>query len=277
MNQPEDMRGGGEEAVAEAFSRQSSVFDDLYGANTIVSYKRSRVRAHFLRHLAPGSSILELNCGTGEDALYFAGQGHRVHATDISTGMLEVLAGKVAAQNVTWERRSFTALEDLKERGPYDAVFSNFGGLNCTDRLDTVLASLPSLVKPGGTVCLVILPEFCLWEALLVLRGKWKTAFRRFFSRGGRSAHIEGKQFLCWYYNPGYVIRRMSKEFRVLELEGLCSIVPPSYIEHFAERHPRAYRFLRNCEERWKGRRPWRSIGDYYILSLERAPGADGF
>ena len=29
-------------------------------------------------------NILELNCGTGEDALWFAKQGHKVLATDLS-------------------------------------------------------------------------------------------------------------------------------------------------------------------------------------------------
>jgi cyclopropane fatty-acyl-phospholipid synthase-like methyltransferase len=32
--------------------------------------------------------------GTGEDAIYFANKGYRVHATDISTGMLDMLQRK---------------------------------------------------------------------------------------------------------------------------------------------------------------------------------------
>jgi len=87
------------ETLAEAaFSRQSAVFDQLYAGNTIVSYKRQRVRDHVLKYMAPGNSILELNAGTGEDATFFARKGFKVHATDISVGMQSELKKKSVGQ-----------------------------------------------------------------------------------------------------------------------------------------------------------------------------------
>jgi hypothetical protein len=62
----------------------------------------------------------------------------------------------------------------------------------------------------------------------------------------------------------------MPKEFELLGLEGLCTMVPPSYIEHFAEKRPRLYAWLRGLEDRWKGSWPWRAIGDYYIISFRK-------
>jgi ubiquinone/menaquinone biosynthesis C-methylase UbiE len=161
-----------EKAAARAFSQQALVFDAYDAGNTIIAYKRKRVRDHVLRYLAPDSRILELNAGTGEDAIWFALQGHHVHATDIAAGMQEALGAKVARQGltdkITRELCSFTALSSLQQRGPYDLIFSNFAGLNCTDELAAVLRSLAPLVKPGGQVSLVILPKFSLWESLLV-------------------------------------------------------------------------------------------------------------
>jgi ubiquinone/menaquinone biosynthesis C-methylase UbiE len=123
-------------ATAEAFSKQSVIFDDVYSKNTIINYKRERVRAHVLNHLNPNSNILELNSGTGEDALYFAALGHRVHATDIAPGMQQALRKKADAhqlsQSISTELCSFTQLSQLKNKGPFDLVFSNFAGLNCT-------------------------------------------------------------------------------------------------------------------------------------------------
>lgn len=263
-----------ETLAAEAFSRQSVIFDAQYSINTIVNYKRSRVRAHLLQFLKPDSHILELNSGTGEDAIYFALQGHRVHATDVSEGMQNVLAAKVQQvglqHRVSNEQCSFTQLDRLENNGPFDAVFSNFGGLNCTAELDKVLASLPPLLKPGGTATLVIIPGFCLWETLLAFKGKFKTATRRFFSKNGRMAHIEGQYFKCWYYNPGYVIKHAAKDFEVIGLEGLCCIVPPSYIEGFAEKYPRVYQWLVKWEHRLKATWLWKYIGDYYIITLRK-------
>ena len=264
-----------DEQLAEAaFTGQSVIFDRIYADNTIVNYKRGRVRVHVLRYLAPGSSILELNSGTGEDALFFAQKGHKVHATDISTGMQEQLVQKVRRAGmenmVSNELCSFTNLAQLENKGPYDLVFSNFAGLNCTGELDKVLASFNGLLKPGGLATLVLLPKFCLWETLLVFKGKFRTAFRRFFSSNGRSAHVEGVRFKCWYYNPSYIIKRLKAEFDLIGIEGLCTIVQPSYIESFAEKHPSAYSFLKAQEDKLKTHWPWKCMGDYYIITLKK-------
>ena len=263
-----------EKIVAAAFNKQAGIFDDQYSSNSIIQYKRERVRNHVQQYLLPHSNILELNAGTGEDAIYFARRGHRVHATDIAKGMQDILQQKTAQfdlkNKISNELCSFTSLENLQNKGPYDLIFSNFAGLNCTGELDKVLYSFADLLNPNGIVTLVILPSFCLWETLLIFKGNFKTAFRRFFSKKGVHAHIEGEYFRCWYYNPSYIIHRLKGSFDLLGYEGLCTIVPPSYIEHFAEKYPRVYQQLKIKENRLKSKWPWKMIGDYYIISLRK-------
>jgi ubiquinone/menaquinone biosynthesis C-methylase UbiE len=263
-----------EQFAEAAFSRQSAIFDELYAGNTIVRYKRDRIRRHVLQRLRPGAAILELNSGTGEDALFFAQQGFQVHATDLSAGMQQQLRQKVLQHHmehaVSHEQCSYTHLHTLQHKGPYDLIFSNFAGLNCTNELDQVLHSFAPLLKPGGMVTLVILPKFCLWETLLVFKGKFRTAFRRFFSNRGRVAHVEGVYFRCWYYNPSFVRRQLASDFEWLGTEGVCTLVPPSYIEGFAEKYPRIYQRLARLENSLKNSWPWRSIGDYYIISFRK-------
>ncbi|CAN5829605.1 class I SAM-dependent methyltransferase [soil metagenome] len=263
-----------EQDTATAFNRQSVIFDDLYASNSIIQYKRDRVRQHVLQFLQPGSHILELNAGTGEDAVFFAALGNRVHATDISTGMQNQLQKKVISNNLTAlisnEICSFTELDQLKNKGPYELIFSNFAGLNCTAELEKVLLSFDDLLKPGGAATLVILPKFCLWETVFVFKGKFRTATRRFFSSAGREAHIEGTNFKCWYYSPTFIINKLKDKFELAGLEGLCTIVPPSYIENFAETHPKAFSFLLNKENKYKSTWPWKYIGDYYIITLRK-------
>jgi ubiquinone/menaquinone biosynthesis C-methylase UbiE len=263
-----------EQKVAEAFSQQSKRFDQFYSGNTIIQYKRERVRDHLQQLLRPESFILELNSGTGEDATWLAQHGYTVHATDISAGMMNELKQKIRSSRVedkvSTEICSFTELKKLINKGPYDCIFSNFAGLNCTDELDKVLHSFSPLLKSKGIVTLVILPKFCLWEFLLVFKGRFKTAFRRFFSRKGRTAHLEGHYFKCWYYDPSYIIHHLKKDFDVISIEGLCTLVPPSYIENFAEKHPKKYNWLKAKEDKWKTKWPWKNIGDYYIISLRK-------
>jgi ubiquinone/menaquinone biosynthesis C-methylase UbiE len=260
--------------TAAAFSRQSVIFDERYSNNTIIQYKRKRVRDHVLQYLNPNSCILELNSGTGEDAIWFAGKGHTVHATDIAAGMQQQLKQKAAAkkleEKITTELISFTDLNNLQQRKQYDYIFSNFAGLNCTGKLDAVLKSFDAVLKPGGMVTMVLLPKFCLWEFALLFKGRFKTALRRWFSSKGVKAHLEGEYFTCWYYNPHFIIKNLAPNFIVKKIEGLCTIVPPSYIENFAEKHPQVYSFLKSKEDRLKSKWPWKYIGDYYIISLKK-------
>jgi ubiquinone/menaquinone biosynthesis C-methylase UbiE len=272
MNESIDIMN--EQAAAEAFNKQAPLFDQLYSEDIIIQYKRQRVRDHVLKWLKPASAILELNAGTGEDAIFFARQGHTVHATDISERMQDILQEKVKQQglgpSITNELCSFNDLKTLFNRGPYDLIFSNFAGLNCTNDLPKVLRSFNALLRPGGIVTLVILPKFCLWEFLLIFKGKFKTALRRFSGSKGSKAHIEGGFFRCWYYNPSLVIKTLKDDFDLVGLEGLCTLVPPSYIEKFAEKHPKAYGYLKKREDRSKNKWPWKNIGDYYIITLQK-------
>jgi ubiquinone/menaquinone biosynthesis C-methylase UbiE len=263
-----------EQLAAAAFTRQSEVFDRLFSNNPIIQYKRKRVRDHLLPLLSPGSRILELNSGTGEDACWFARQGHFVHATDLSTGMQDMLREKVKTAGlegkVSQELCSFTTLENLQQRGPYDLIFSNFAGLNCTGELDKTLRSFSGLLTPSGRIVLVVLPSFCLWETLLLFKGRFGVAFRRFFSKKGVTSNVEGISFTCWYYSPSYIIRTLKKEYDLTGLEGLCTLVPPSYMEDFTVKHARLYQWLQEKENRLKNKWPWKGIGDYYIISLKK-------
>jgi len=260
--------------AAEAFSKQSDVFDQVYNEDQIIQYKRERVRQHILRHINAPANLLELNCGTGEDALYFARLGFSVHATDISEGMLQKLWLKKQhaeeGKRISTELCSFTELQCLKNKGPFDAVYSNFGGLNCTHDINKVLASFEQLVSPGGTVTLVLISKFCLWETMMVFKGQFKTAFRRFFSSKGRKANVEGSRFTCWYYGLSDIKKNLPSSFRVIDVEGLCTIVPPSYIEKFAEKRPRLFNWLKRKENVLSNKWPWKFIGDYLVVTMRR-------
>jgi ubiquinone/menaquinone biosynthesis C-methylase UbiE len=263
-----------EEKAAKAFDRQSGLFDELFSGNPIIQYKRQRVRTHVNSIIQPSSNILELNSGTGDDAIYFASLGHILTTTDISSGMQKIRMQKILASGleskITDERCSFTSLDELKHRGPYDHIFSNFGGLNCTKDLTKVLDSFYGLLKPKGAVTLVIMPRFTIWELGLILKGKWKTALRRFSGKQGSPARIEGEYFTCWYYNPSLIIRRLRKKFQLIGLESVCLLVPPSYMEYFPAKYPRLYSTLIKFEKALSRSWPWNRMGDYFIISLRK-------
>lgn len=261
-----------EKKVSEAFSRQSAIFDELDEKNPIIQVMRQRVREHILSFLRPGDSILELNAGTGIDAVFFAQQGFMVHATDNASGMLKTLEQKISSlhleEKITAEQCSFNHLEKLKNK-KFDYIFSNFGGLNCAEHIEKVINQFEQLLHPNGKVTLVMMPPFCPWELALALKGNFKVAFRRFAKQGVRS-HLEGVYFTTYYFSPKQLIKSFGKKYEKIALMGLGIVYPPPYMESFPVKYPRIFRFLTAVEKKFSHKFPFSSWGDHYILTMEK-------
>lgn len=262
------------DVIAEAFSRTAAKYDALVDNNPHLTRLRNKVYAHVRRHVSQGSHILELNAGTGIDAVALAQQGYIIHATDISPVMLASarnkveqlgLQGQISVQNCSYERL------DQVEAAPYDAILSNFGGLNCIPDLSVVINQLPLVLRPGGSVTWVLMPKVCLWEMAEVFRGKFKLAFRR-FKRNGVRSHLEGIYFDVYYFSPRRAINFFSSDYEKLQLEGLSVITPISHNKALAKYHPRLYDALAWLDDRLSSRPPWWGWGDFYILSMRYQP-----
>ena len=258
--------------IAEAFSRTAPRYDAFGDGHPHLDRMRAKVYAHLERAVAPGSAILELNAGTGLDAAALARRGYRVHATDLAPGMVTrararamdpALGGRLTVQEV-----SFLDLGQVTG-GPYDAVFSDLGGLDCTPDLRPVVAGLERVLRPGGTLVWVLMPPICLWELATLIRGRLPSAVRRLRRRGVR-ARLEGREFAVTYYSPGEVGRALGHGYEVLAVEGLSVITPTAESKNLALRHPRLYRGLASLDDRLAAQAPFRGWGDFFIISARR-------
>jgi hypothetical protein len=188
--------------------------------------------------------------------------------------MLARLSSKAAdpelGGRVTWESASFTDLAGIGG-APYDAVFSNLGGLNCAPDLRPVIEQLPAVLRPGGAVTWVLMPPICLWELATAFTGQFGLAFRR-LQRGGTRAHLEGRFFDVHYFRPGAVVAAFGPDYDVLGIEGLSVITPTAESKGLARRHPHIYGTLAWLDDRLAPRRPFRGWGDFYMLSLRYQP-----
>jgi ubiquinone/menaquinone biosynthesis C-methylase UbiE len=259
------------ESVKEAFNRQSEIFDEFEENNEILKRMRLIVREHLLRHLISGSCILELNAGTGIDAVFLAKNGFKVHAIDISEGMLSKLDMKISAiglqDNVSSELLSFTELNKLPSKS-FDYIFSNFGGLNCLDNLYKSTSHFSRILRPGGMLTLVIMPPVSPWEILLAFKGKFKLAFRR-LHKYGTIANIEGIKFKTFYHSFRKLRHNLGGEFKLTELQGLASVSPPPSSDYFTKQHPELYKMLNRVDDAISHSFPFNRCADHYIASFE--------
>jgi ubiquinone/menaquinone biosynthesis C-methylase UbiE len=96
-----------------------------------------------------GKRILELGCGAGEGAVYFALAGADVTATDLSPGMLAVVE-KVASHHGVAVKTMVSSAEDLSSfaSGSFDIVY----GANTLHHVDIerCLDEVKRVLKPGG-------------------------------------------------------------------------------------------------------------------------------
>src|SRR5690348_10540712 len=82
--------------VESPFDALAADYDRAFTTSTIGRHMRAAVWRRLDAVFRPGDRVLELSCGTGEDALYLARKGVRVVATDSSPRMLEKARAKVA-------------------------------------------------------------------------------------------------------------------------------------------------------------------------------------
>ena len=263
-----------QENINRAFSKQSTSFDEYDKNNPILQWMRLQIHKHVMAYTKAGQKMLELNAGTGIDAVFFAQQGIHIHATDVSDGMIEVLRTKVNALNlndhITIQQCSYTDLDKIQFK-KFDYIFSDFGGLNCASDLSPVIGNFNSLLKPGAMVSLVLMPPVCPWEMLSLFKGNFNLAFRR-FKKQGTLSHLEGECFKTYYYKPSQILKLFGTDYRLVKLQGLASWSPPPYKDKFPLQFPGVYKMLTSVEEKLSGKFPFNSWADHFILTVQYLP-----
>jgi len=258
---------------SSAFDSIAERYDDIFTNTLVGRAQRNAVWDSLTHAFSPTDSILELNCGTGEDALFLARLGASVTACDASPAMIAV-AGRRKSREVPHAELQFQILsnEKLHEMQvvqPFDGAFSNFSGLNCVADIQTVALSLGKLVRPGGRVLICLSSRFCAWETLwFLLRMKASKAFRRV---SGRSiASVNGVSIPVWYPSIRSLRKVFSGWFTLRSFRAVGLFVPPSYVDPFIRRHESLFSFLANLDRAFAGLPVLRCLGDHVLLDFER-------
>ena len=260
------------------FDSAAANYDRSFTTSLIGKYQRAVVRGYLDNILNSNEemNILELNCGTGEDALYLAEKGHFVTATDISKEMIKITKQKIDQKGLN---RQVTAIRaDMRElnakisKMEFDLIFSNFGGLNCISPagLSQLSEMILHFLKPRGRMIAVLMPEYSAWEMFYFLvKGEWKKMFRRSTGKA-LFVNVSDAEVETWYYSPSKFYQNFKKSFRKITIRPVGFFLPPSYLEPFFKRRAGFLKLLSGMERIICRQSFTSGFSDHYLIDLQR-------
>lgn len=248
-----------------AFDALAPDYDADFTESQIGRLLRGRVQERLLRHFSAGDHVLELGCGTGEDARFLAEQGVRMTATDASMEMLAIAKAKLRPfEGANACALDLRRLRDLPGEQRFAGAFSNFGALNCLDDWRELAAWLAERIEPGGIVGLGIMAPYCVWEFLWYsLHLDFSVALRR----------LRGSTFgeLTIVYPT---VRRITDDFapyfQRVQVMPLGLFLPPTNAYPVVEKRPRLLNTLTSLEERFGNVSQLAMLADHYWIELRR-------
>lgn len=256
------------EKINKGFGALADEYDQMRFTNKPVQIMREKFYEVVENFVKPGSDILEINCGSGIDALHFSNRGYNVVATDISDKMLLNAETKNYERKVEFRKLSFTELHKIQNR-KFDLVYSNLGGLNCTDELEKISRDINNLLNSDGYFIAAVMPNFFLWEFLLFLKGEFARALRR-IKKDWIEANVGGEKIKVKYYSPRRFKKYFMNEFNFIHTKAMRILAPPPPAEKFYAIHPRLSKLLDKIDERIEDFYLSSFVCDYYIIVFKK-------
>ena len=264
---------GTQTLAGAAFDALAERYDELFTHSFTGRAQRDVVWEVVDGIFREGDKILELNCGTGEDAAHLAQQGISVVACDASPRMIEKsqqkLANQAPAATASFHLLPTERIAEIQFRAPFDGLFSNFSGLNCVADLRDMADQAAFLLRPDARMVLCMSTRFCIWEVLVyLLQGRWTTAARRW--KGAIRASVGGNSIAIRYRTITELRELFSPWFELESKVAVGLAIPPSYLEGWCRRHTFLFRALVRIDRVFRSWPIFRGLGDHVLLVFRR-------
>jgi SAM-dependent methyltransferase len=242
---------------AAPFDRIASDYRSLWDNTDVGRLQRNAVWRYIVPEFRPGCKVLDLGCGTGEDALRFARSGVSVVGIDASAEMVRIARQRGVDARVC----RLEHVGSVEER--FDGAVSDFGALNCVADLGALCEPLAKAIAPGGSMVICVMGRFCLTETVwYLLHGDIRKAVRRW--KGSAQSSLGVKVF---YPTVKEIAVAFSPSFRLVSTAGVGVLVPPSYIRILPSAVLRVFDRIDRYLAVWP---PFRALADHRVLVFRR-------
>lgn len=253
-----------------AFDDMARAYDVSFTHTPVGKALRDIVWSRVVRVFHPLQHILELGCGTGEDALRFANAGFLVTATDASATMVEVASEKARRfsqhPRIEFQCVSMDGIAASFPGRSFGGVFSNFGAINCARDPRALAAATAKVLLPGSPLLWVVMGRHVPWEwAWYLMRGEPRKALRRFQPEG-----VKWRGLTVRYPTPAQLTAAIQPHFAVTRVSPLGCILPPSYAARWLDRSPHLLSALNRLETWAQHSSTLANWADHYIIEAVR-------
>ena len=256
----------------KAFDSVAADYDGPRGNNELIQRMRVTLWDTVSREVPAGRRLLDLGCGTGIDAFEFASRGYEVLASDWSPQMVERTRARAAAagleQRVEAKHVGIHQLDQIDDR--FDAVYSNFGPLNCAPDLNAVATQCERLLRPGGLLIFSVIGRICPWElAYYTSKRRFRRATVR-ATRGATAVGMNNHTIWTYYYLPREFYRAFADSFSLESYRALSLFMPPPYLVDYYRRHRAGCDRLGKLDDRFGALPLLRNMGDHFLIVMRR-------
>lgn len=266
--------------IRRGFDRSAPSYDDQIAPNPAMQYMRRISLSTLLSTFRSGQRVLEIGCGTGEEAVALARHGIRVLATDLSPQMVQRAQRRAIAAGLDGRIQvrclaagQLVTLQDEWGEGAFEGAYSSFGPLNGEPNLGPVSEALSILLRRGSPLVASVMNRYCAFETLWYLaHGLPRQAIRRW--RGRTMAPVSpdlASLVPTWYHTPHSFARAFAPAFRKCCCRALPLLLPPPFAASLWQERARWVQRLVRWEERLAPQWPFHAMGDHYLIILQRA------
>lgn len=256
----------------QAFDIYAKDYDAHFTNSLIGKAQRLQVYHQLKKHLSFNSKkVLEINCGTGEDAVWMARQGASVLATDVSEGMLDITQQKITDLDVKTKQLKSQEIGHLAPE-EFHIIFSNFGGLNCLSEKELLdlKNGCVQLQNTSDQLAFVIMGTQCRWERFYYNQKKDPAKANRRLNKAGTETVIDGNHFKTYYYSPEEIILLFKERYRHIATKPIGLFVPPSYLEHYVKKRKALFGLLKFSDALFRNFSFLANHADHYLIIFEK-------
>ena len=257
--------------MMSTFDSLALTYDDDFTHSLIGTHLRNRVHDRLLELWQAGDHILELGCGTGEDAHYLGSLGIHVTATDASSKMLAITLEKTKSlKQVTAQQLDLAQLPHNEFNTQYEGVLSNFGALNCISDWKPMAEWLSTRVKKGGTLAFAVMSPYCIWETFWHgLHLDFKTASRRWKASASFTPD-ENTNLNISYPTIQAISNDFAPHFKRSRLQPLGLFLPPSDVYPVIEKRAKLLKGLTRADDTFASISQLALFADHYWIEFKR-------